>query len=53
MVSLFFVSLIYILAVLGLHCSTQAFSSCCSQGLLFIALHGLLISVASLVEREL
>ena len=41
------------LAVLGLHCSTQAFPSCCNQGLLFIALHGLLISVASLVEREL
>ena len=34
------------LAVLGLRCCTQ--SSCGEQGLLFVAVHGLLIAVASL-----
>ena len=37
-----------ILAVLGLCCCAQAFSSCSEQGLLFIAVHGLLTVVASL-----
>ena len=37
------------LAVLGLHCSAPAFSSCREQGLLFIAVLGLLIVVASFV----
>ena len=37
------------LAVLGLHCCMQAFSSCGKQGLLFIAVHGLPLTVASLV----
>ena len=42
------------LAVLGLRCCAQAFSSCSEQGLLFIAVRGLLIAVASLVaEHEL
>ena len=37
------------LAALGLRCCTQAFSSCGQWGLLFIAVHRLLIAVASLV----
>ena len=37
------------LAVLGLRCSTWAFSSCGERGLLFVAVRGLLIAVASLV----
>ena len=40
---------LFILAALGLHCCTQAFSSCGEQGLLFVAVRGLLIAVASLV----
>ena len=40
---------IYIfLAVLGLHCCAQAFSSCSKQGLLFVVVRGLLIAVACL-----
>ena len=35
------------LAVLGLHCCTRAFSSCGERGLLFIAVHGLLMVGAS------
>ena len=51
--SLFFKNLfILFLAVLGLHCCTQAFSSCGEQGLLFIAVRGLLIVVASLVAEH-
>ena len=40
------------LAVLGLHCCAQAFSSCGEQGLLFVAVCGLLIAVASLVAEH-
>ena len=40
------------MAVLGLRCCTQAFSSCCEQGLLFVVVHGLLIAVASLVAEH-
>ena len=40
------------MAALGLHCCAQAFSSCGERGLLFIAVHGLLISVASLVAEH-
>ena len=40
------------LAVLGLHCRTQAFSSCGKRGLLFVAVRGLLIVVASLVVEH-
>ena len=43
---------IYLLAVLGLHCCTPAFSSCGERGLFFIAVHGLLIAVASLVAEH-
>ena len=41
------------LAALGLRCCSQAFSSCGEWGLLFVAVHGLLIVVASLVEYGL
>ena len=40
------------LAVLGLRCCTWAFSSCSEQGLLFVAVHGLLTAVASLVAEH-
>ena len=40
------------MAVLGLCCCTRAFSSCGERGLLFVAVHGLLIAVASLVEEH-
>ena len=48
-----FIYFIYLfLAALGLRCCMQAFSSCHEQGLLFIAVHGLLIVVASLVAKH-
>ena len=37
---------------LGLCCCTWAFSSCGERGLLFIAVHRLLIAVASLVAEH-
>ena len=40
------------LAVLGLCCCARAFSSCDEQGLLFFAVHGLLIVVASLIVEH-
>ena len=40
------------LAALGLHCCTWAFSSCGERGLLFVAVRGLLIAVASLVVEH-
>ena len=40
------------LAVLGLHCCVWVFSSCGERGLLFIAVCGLLIAVASLVAEH-
>ena len=42
-----------LLSVLGLRCCTQAFSSCCEPGLLFVVVHRLLIAVPSLVEHKL
>ena len=40
--------LIYLfLAALGVRCCVQAFSSCGEQGLLIVAVHGLLTAVAS------
>ena len=39
--------------MLGLHCCTQAFSSCGERGLLFIVVYGLLIAVVSLVAHTL
>ena len=46
-----FILFIY-LAVLGLHCLEWAFSSCGEQELLFVAVHRLLIAVASLVVEH-
>ena len=40
------------LAALGLCCCTRTFSSCGERGLLFVAVHGLLIAVASLVAEH-
>ena len=40
------------LAVLGLCCCARASSSSSEQGLLFVAVHGLLIVVASLVAEH-
>ena len=42
----------FFLAVLGLHCCSRAFSSCGEWGLLFVAVHGLLTAVASLVAEH-
>ena len=42
----------YFLAVLGLRCCARAFSSCGERGLLFAAVHGFLIAVASLVAEH-
>ena len=48
-----FIYFIYLyLAALGLRCCVQAFSSCGERGLLFFAVHGLLIAVASLVAEH-
>ena len=48
-----FIYLIYLfLAALGLRCCAQAFSSCGERGLLFVAVRGLLIAVASLVVEH-
>ena len=46
--SFFFFSLF--LVALGLRCCVRAFSSCGGQGLVFIAVRGLLIVVASLLR---
>ena len=43
---------LFILATLGFHCCTLAFSSCGERGLLFVEVHGLLIAVASLVAEH-
>ena len=49
----FFKKFIYLfLAVLGLRCCARAFSNCSEQGLLFVAVHGLLIAVASLAAEH-
>ena len=48
-----FIYFIYLfLAVLGLRCCTRALSSCGERGLLFVAVCGLLIVVASLVAEH-
>ena len=41
------------LAVVGLHYCMQAFSNCGGRGLLFVAVWGLLTTVASLIEHGL
>ena len=43
--------LILLSAALGHCCCVQAFSSCGERGLLFVAVRGLLIAVASLVAE--
>ena len=40
------------LAASGLRCCPQAFSSCGERGLLFVAVRGLFIEVASLVVEH-
>ena len=40
------------MAALGLRCCAWAFSSCSERGLLFVAVRGLLIAVASLVVEH-
>ena len=47
-----FIHLFLFLAALGLPCCAQAFSSCGEQGLLFVAVCGPLIAVASLVAEH-
>ena len=48
-----FIYLIYLfLAALGLLCCALTFSSCGERGLLFVAVRGLLIAVASLVAEH-
>ena len=42
----------FFLVVLGLRCCARAFSSCSEQGLLFVAVRGLLIAVASFVVEH-
>ena len=51
--SFFSFTLFYFLffAALSLRCCSQAFSSCGERGLLFVAVHGLLTVVASLVAE--
>ena len=46
----FFLS--FFMAALGLRCRTRAFSSRREGGLLFVAVHGFLIAVASLVAEH-
>ena len=49
----FLKAIVYLfLAALGLRCCAQAFSSCGELGLLFLAVRGLLIAVASLVAEH-
>ena len=53
MIVLFFFNLFYLcMAVLGLHFCARAFSSCGKRGPLFIAVHGPLTIVASLVAEH-
>ena len=42
----------FFLSALGLHSCEWAFSSCGEQGLLFVAVRGLLIAVTSLVAEH-
>ena len=46
---LLFYLFIFFMATLDLRCCAWAFFSCMEQGLVFIAVHGFLIAVASLV----
>ena len=44
--------LFFFLAALGFLCCVRTFSSCGEQGLLFVAVRGLLVAVASLVAEH-
>ena len=48
----FIIIIFLLLAALGLCCCAQAYSSCSERGLLFVAVCGLLIAVASLVAEH-
>ena len=48
----FYLSIYLFMAVLGLCCCAWAFSSCGERGLLFDAVRGLLIAMASLVAEH-
>ena len=48
----YFIFIYLFLAALGLRCCAWAFSSCGERVLLFVAAHGLLIAVASLVAER-
>ena len=48
----FYLFMYLFLAALGLRCCARASSSCGKRGLLFVAVHGLLIAVASLVAEQ-
>ena len=48
----FYLFIYLFLAALHLHCCARAFSSYNERGLLFVALQGLLIAVASLVVEH-
>ena len=52
LINLFIYFIYLFLATLGLRCCERAFSSCGEQGLLFIAVQGLLNVVASLVAEH-
>ena len=51
-INLFIIFIYLFLTVLGLRCCAWAFSSCGEQGLLFVAVRGLLIAVASLIVEH-
>ena len=51
-VSCFFLINFFFLVALGFRCCARAFYSCGEQGLLFVAVRGLLIAVASLVAEH-
>ena len=51
-VFILFIYLFLFLAALGLRCCARAFSSCGERGLLFVAVHRLLIAVASLAVEH-
>ena len=48
----FILFLKFIFGCVGVRCCSWAFSSCGEQGLLFVAVRGLLIAVASLVAEH-
>ena len=49
---LFKIFIYLFLAALGLRYCAPAFSSCSKRGLFFVAVHGVLIAVASLVAEQ-